>query len=103
MFYHLTGTVTDVEPNLAVIDCGGVGFAVNVSANTMSRLNRGSQAKLYISEQIREDAFDLYGFGTEAEKHCFEMLLAVSGVGPKAALAILSVNTPESVSMAVLT
>lgn len=103
MFYHLTGTVTDVEPNLAVIDCGGVGFAVNVSSNTMSRLNRGSQAKLYISEQIREDAFDLYGFGTAAEKHCFEMLLAVSGVGPKAALAILSVNTPESVSMAVLT
>ncbi|MCD7845943.1 MAG: Holliday junction branch migration protein RuvA [Oscillospiraceae bacterium] len=103
MFYHLTGTVTDVEPNLAVIDCGGVGFAVNVTANTMGRLSRGAQAKLYISEQIREDAFDLYGFGTIAEKRCFEMLLAVSGVGPRAALAILSVNTPEGVSMAVLT
>ncbi len=103
MFYHLTGTVADLEPNLAVIDCGGIGFAVNVSTNTMSRLNRGSQARLYIRELIREDAFDLYGFGTMAEKHCFEMLLAVSGVGPKAALAILSVNTPEGVSMAVLT
>ncbi|MCD8117331.1 MAG: Holliday junction branch migration protein RuvA [Oscillospiraceae bacterium] len=103
MFYHLMGTVADLEPNLAVIDCGGVGFAVNVSANTAGRLNRGAQTKLYISEQIREDAFDLYGFSTAAEKRCFEMLLAVSGVGPKAALAILSVNTPEGVSMAVLT
>ncbi len=91
-----------IEPNLAVIDCGGVGYSVNVSANTMGQLTTGSRQKVYISEQIREDAFDLYGFATMAEKRCFEMLLTVSGVGAKVALSILSANTPEGVSMAVL-
>ena len=102
MFYHLNGTVAELEPNLAVIDCGGVGFAVNTTANTMTRLHRGESAKLYIVEQVREDAFELYGFGTLAEKRCFEMLISVSGVGPKAAVSILSANTPERVCMAVM-
>lgn len=103
MFYHLTGTVASLEPNLAVIDCGGIGFGVTVSGSTVSRLTRGARATLYISEQIREDAFDLYGFMTAAEKRCFEMLISVSGVGPKAAISILSANTPEGVCMAVMT
>ena len=102
MFYHLKGKVTDVEPNLAVIECGGVGFGVNTSAYTMSQLRMGTEAKLFISEQVREDAFDLYGFMTLAEKHCFEMLISVSGVGPKAAISILSSNTPEGVCMAIM-
>ncbi len=102
MFYHLSGTVTDLEPGLAVVDCGGVGFAVNTTAYTVGQLHRGEKGKLYICEQVREDAFDLYGFATLGEKRCFEMLISVSGVGPKAALAILSANTPERVCMAVL-
>ncbi len=102
MFYHLSGTVTDLEPGLAVVECGGVGFAVNTTAYTVGQLHRGDKAKLYICEQVREDAFDLYGFATLGEKRCFEMLISVSGVGPKAALAILSANTPERVCLAVL-
>ena len=102
MFYHLNGTVTDLEPGLAVLDCGGVGFAVNTSGYTVGQLRRGERAKLYICEQVREDAFDLYGFATLGEKRCFEMLISVSGVGPKAAMSILSANTPERVCLAVL-
>lgn len=102
MFYHLKGQVTDIETNLAVIDCGGVGFAVNTSMNSLSQIRIGESIKLYISEQVREDAFDLYGFTTLGEKHCFEMLTSVSGVGPKAAISILSSNTPEGVCMAII-
>ena len=102
MFYHLKGLVTDIETNLVVIECGGVGFAVNTSMNSLSQVRIGETVKLFISEQVREDAFDLYGFTTLGEKHCFEMLTSVSGVGPKAAVSILSSNTPEGVCMAVI-
>ena len=102
MFYHLSGTVTDLEPGLAVVECGGVGFAVSTTAYTVGQLRRGEKAKLYICEQVREDAFELYGFATLGEKRCFEMLISVSGVGPKAAISILSANTPERVCLAVL-
>lgn len=102
MFYHLEGVVTDIEFNLAVIDCGGVGYAVNTTANTLSHLNLNEGAKLYIFECIKEDAFDLYGFYTLSEKRCFEMMLSVSGIGPKAAQAILSSCTPEGLAMAVM-
>ena len=87
---------------VTVIDCAGIGFCVYTSANTMSSLKPGSQAKLYICEQVREDAFDLYGFSSLAEKHCFELLTSVSGVGPKAAISVLSIGTPESICMAIL-
>lgn len=102
MLYHLKGTVSDILPGMAVIDCHGIGFAVNTSANTLSMLRKGEGSTLYISEQIREDAFDLYGFSTIMEKTCFEMLISVSGVGPKAAMSILSANTPEGVSVAII-
>ncbi len=102
MFHHITGIITDIEPNLAVVECAGVGFSVNTTANTVSRLRSGEKVTLYISENIREDAFDLYGFADKREKGCFEMLLGVSGVGPKAAVSILSVTTPESLAMAVV-
>ena len=102
MFYHLSGTVTETEPNLAVIDCGGVGYAVNVTYNTLSRLSTGDKAKLYISEYIRDGVFDLYGFADKNERRCFEMLTSVSGIGPKAALSILSANTPEGLALAIM-
>lgn len=102
MFYHLTGKVTELEANLAVLDCHGIGFALNVTANTLSRLRHGETATLYIYEQVREDAFDLYGFADKGEKRSFEMLVGVSGVGPKAALSILSSATPESLAMAIV-
>lgn len=102
MFYHLKGIITEVVPGAVIVDCGGVGFAVSTSMNTMSQLRVGTEERLYISEQVREDAFELYGFKTLAEKRCFDMLISVSGVGPKAAVSILSANTPDGVYMAVM-
>ena len=102
MFYHINGVVTDMEPNLVVLECGGVGYALNASLNTISSVKAGERVKLYIYEIIREDAHDLYGFASKSEKHCFELLLAISGVGPKAALSILSSNTPDGLALAVL-
>ena len=99
MFYHLNGIVSDIDLNLAVIDCNGVGYAVNTTTNTLSRLKLNDRAKLYISECIKEDSFDLYGFATLSEKRCFEMLLGVSGIGPKAAQAILCAATPEGLAL----
>ena len=102
MFYHLKGTVAEIAQGMAVIECGGIGFGVNTSMNTLSQLKTGAETKLYISEQVREDAFELYGFTTLAERNCFDMLISVSGVGPKAAVSILSANTPEGVCMAIM-
>jgi len=102
MFYHIEGTVSEIEQNLAVIDCGGVGYALNATVNTLSNIKTGSKAKLYVSEAIGENNFDLYGFYTKSEKRCFEMLTAVSGIGPKAALSILSYNSPESLALAIM-
>lgn len=101
MFYYLEGTVAELEPNFVVIDCGGVGYALNSTANTIAALSRGEHCRLYVSESIREDAFDLYGFYSKNEKLFFEMLTSVSGIGPKAALSILSANTPEGLALAV--
>lgn len=102
MFYHIKGIVAELEPGLAVIDCAGVGYALNVSTNTLASLKSGESAKLYISESIGETNFDLYGFITKGEKRCFEMLTSVSGIGPKAAMSILSYNSPESLALAIM-
>lgn len=102
MFYYIDGTVTILEPFLAVVDCNGVGYALNITGNTAGRLKVGERAKLFIYSLIREDCFDLYGFYSMEEKRCFELLIGVSGVGPKAAQAILSASTPESLSLAVI-
>lgn len=102
MFYHINGIVSELEPNKAVIDCGGVGFDISITMNTAGGLAAGEKAKLYISESIGENNFDLYGFKTKSEKRCFEMLTSVSGIGPKAAMSILSHNTPESLALAVM-
>ncbi len=103
MFYHIEGKVTELEPGLAVVDCGGIGFEVNVTLNTMSGLRAGEKAKLYISEAIGDNNFDLYGFLTKSERRCFEMLISVSGVGAKAAMSILSHTTPEGLALSIMT
>lgn len=102
MFYYLNGTVTYTEQNMVVLDVGGVGFKVNVTTHTMSKLSVGKVEKLYTYCNIKEDAFDIYGFYDTSEKRSFELLLTVSGVGPKAALAILSTVTPENLALAIL-
>lgn len=102
MFHHIEGIVSELGQNLAVIDCGGVGFALNVTLNTQSYLKTGEKARLYVTESIREDAFDLFGFATKSERRCYEMLVSVSGIGPKAALSILSANTPEGLALAIM-
>ena len=104
MFFHyLSGTIAAIEQNLAVIDCGGVGFECATTAYTISQLKPGQVQKLYTSCNIREDAFEIYGFSTKEEKRCFELLLTVSGVGPKAALNILSATGPSGFQLAVAT
>ena len=102
MFHHLEGIISDIDINLAVVDCGGVGYAVNTTANTLSHIRIGEKAKLYIYDYVREDCFELYGFFSQSEKRCFEMLLTVSGIGPKAAQAILSASTPEKLAVAIM-
>ena len=102
MFYYIEGEVTVLGQNIAVLDVSGVGYLLNVSLNTLSYLEKGKRARLYTLNVIREDAFDIYGFYDEGEKRCFEMLLGVSGVGPKAALSILSSTTPEGLTMAIM-
>ena len=102
MFYYLEGVVSIIEQNLAVIDIGGVGYACRATMNTLSRLVHGKKARLYTFCNIKEDAFDVYGFFDLSEKRCFEHLLGVSGVGPKAALSILSASTPESLALAII-
>jgi len=103
MFYYLSGIVTHMDANLAVIDCGGVGYACYTTLNTLSNLRLNEKAKLYTYCHVREDAFDIYGFYSEGERRCFEMLIGVSGVGPKVALSLLSSNTPEGFATAVIT
>lgn len=103
MYYYVNGTVAELGPNLAVIDCGGVGYACATTNYTLAQLKRGEQAKLYTYLHVREEIFDLYGFSTQAELSSFKMLLGVSGVGPKAALAILSSGTPDQLALSIVT
>ena len=103
MLYYVSGPVTVLEPGLAVIDCGCVGYGCRVTAYTAAQLKLNTPTKLYITESIKEDAYDLYGFATREEQRCYELLTAVNGVGPKAALAILSSGGPQNFTLAVMT
>ncbi len=102
MLYYVSGIVTVLEPGLAVIDCGGVGYGCRVTGYTAAQLKLDKPARLYITESIREDAFDLYGFISREEQHCYELLTSVNGVGPKAAMAILA-SGPQNFTLAVMT
>lgn len=103
LFYYLRGTITALEAGLAVVDCGGVGYACYTTSYTQSQLKVGQEQKLFTHCAIREDAVDIFGFATKEERTCFERLIGVSGVGPKAALAILSTTTPDRFTLAVVT
>ena len=102
MLYYVSGPVAVLEPGLAVIDCGGVGYGCRVTAYTAGQLKLNQPARLYITESIREDAFDLYGFISREEQRCYELLTTVNGVGPKAAMSILSAG-PQNFTLAVMT
>ena len=103
MLYYVSGPVAVLEPGLAVIDCGGVGYGCRITAYTAAQLKINQSARLYITESIREDAFDLYGFISKEEQRCYELLTSVNGVGPKAAMAILSSGGPQNFTLAVMT
>ena len=102
MLYYVSGPVTVLEPGLAVIDCGGVGYGCRITAYTAGQLKLNQSARLYITESIREDAFDLYGFISKEEQRCYELLTKVDKVGPKAAMSILSAG-PQHFTLAVMT
>ena len=102
MLYYVSGPVTVLEPGLAVVECGGVGYGCRVTAYTAAQLKLNQPARLYITESIREDAFDLYGFIDREEQKCYALLTSVNGVGPKAAMAILSAG-PQNFTLAVMT
>ena len=102
MIDSLTGTVLHKEPGLVVIGCGGVGYACRVSLQTAAAVGTaGSEAMLFTRLTVREDEIALYGFSDRGERLCFDQLTAVSGVGPKAALSILSDFTPDRFALAV--
>ena len=103
MFYYLSGTVAHIEPYLAVIDCGGVGYACRTTSYTLSALKKGDKGKVFTHLNVREDAMELYGFATQEELNLFQQLISVSGVGPKAALSILSASTPANLALSIIT
>ncbi len=102
MLYSLRGELIHVEPRMAVISCGGVGFRCQITMNTARQLpSLGCEAMLYTMMNVREDAIELFGFADQGELNCFKQLISISGVGPKAANAILSEFSPEKVALAV--
>lgn len=103
MFYYLKGQVAHIAPYMAVLDCGGVGYACRTTNYTISALKKGEQAKLFTYLHVREDAMELFGFATQEELNLFQQLISVSGVGPKAALSILSASTPANLALSIIT
>ena len=105
MFYYLDGTLAEREAGLAVIDCGGVGYRLTISLTTSDALSSkvGARVKLYTYLQVKEDGMELFGFRDKDELDCFRLLIGVSGVGPKAAMAVLSIFTPDRFRLAVCT
>ena len=105
MYYYLNGELAYRDLSTCVIDCGGVGYKLTVSFITseslMSKL--GKQVKLYTHLAVREDGIELFGFGSYEEKECFNRLTSVSGIGPKAAMSILSTMTPDKLAVAICT
>ena len=103
MIAHLDGTVSSVAPDGAVIDVGGVGLLVQCTPGTLAGLRSGERARVATSLVVREDALTLYGFAAEDERNTFELLQTASGVGPRLALAMLAVFSPDALRRAVAT
>ena len=106
MFYYLAGDLAVLEQGLAVLDCGGVGYELFISDQTMRKLGesgKGKRVRLYTHFQVREDAAELYGFYEDRERQMFRMLLTVSGVGPKVALSVLNLLTADQLVTAIVT
>ena len=101
MIAHLNGTVSSVAPDGAVIEVGGVGLLVQCAPGTLARLRPGERARVATSLVVREDALTLYGFADDDERNTFELLQTASGVGPRLALAMLAVFTPDALRRAV--
>ena len=103
MFYFIRGTVAHAAPGFVAIDAGGVGYALNTSNLSASSVRVGEPATFYTYLHVREGIFDLYGFSTQEELVCFKQLITISGVGPKAAVGILGVISPQKLALAVVT
>lgn len=103
MIYHVNGNLDYCEQGFCVVDCMGVGYKLTISDNTYSSIvaRVNEKIKLYTNLQVREDGVELFGFNTLDELNSFKLLITVSGVGPKAAMAILSLLTPDRLSMAI--
>lgn len=102
MLYCVKGELVKLEPRMAVVMCGGVGFRLQITMNTARQMpSIGSETMLYTEMVVREDAMELFGFADQNELTCFKQLTAISGVGPKAGISILSELTPERVALAV--
>ncbi len=97
MIAQIRGTVVEHEGLVTVIDCGGVGYGVHTLSDEQAHMRTGQEAKIYIFEHIKEDSHDLYGFLTKTRKELFSKLLSVSGVGPKAAVAITNLGSEGQV------
>ena len=95
MFYSLTGTAVHIDESMLALECSGVAFALSATSNTLRQIRMGDKATLFTHMIVREDAIELFGFAAKAELSCFRQLIGVTGVGPKAALAVLSVFAPE--------
>ena len=102
MFYYLKGIVAEIGQSSLVLDVNGIGFFINTSLKTLSSVQASASARLYISESIGESNFDLYGFADLQEKRFFELLISVSGVGPKAAISLLSALNTDTLIMAIV-
>lgn len=104
MIYSVRGRVVHLEQELAVVECGGVGYACRTTLNTVGKIqSTKDEVTLFTVLNVREDAVELFGFATHDELNCFKLLTSVSGVGPKNALAILSTMTPQAFALAVAT
>ncbi len=103
MYAYITGKLVSISEGTAVLDNGGIGYSIFISNNTLSELPRiGSETKLFIYQQIKDDGHFLYGFATEAEKQMFSRLITISGVGPKIAIGVLSGASLNTLSMSIL-
>jgi holliday junction DNA helicase RuvA len=103
MIAHLRGTVAGIAPDGAVIEVGGVGMRVQCTPGTLATLKPGEHAQVATSLVVREDSLTLYGFGSDDERNVFELLQTASGVGPRLALAMLAVHSPDALRRAVAT